>query len=428
MAVVDALSGQVRGLSGAIPAFMTLVLVLGGWLSAADAAVLVIEQEASLQEAIDEAEEGDVIELSAGGQWEGPVVIGKAITLKGSGGVIDGGGEGIAVRVEAAGAVVDGVVVENSGTDLTTSSPDACIRLEPTAEGAIIENNELRSCSFGIWIHQTPKAKILDNRIDGPQTGHRSERGNGIHLYNASDLVVRGNHITGGRDGIYVSTTGDSLIKANRMEHTRYGIHYMFSYDNEVRENEASHSIAGIALMQSRYLVVTDNVATHNREQGILFRDVQYSEIRSNRLERNGEGAFFYSSQDNIISENHFYHNKTGARIWAGSTPNEVSRNAFVGNRRQVLFLGAEDLEWGVEEAGNYWSDYLGWDQAGDGIGDRPYRVDSLNANLLYSYPASALLMRSPSLEFLTHLEQRLPMLQVPTVIDHKPLMQREEP
>ncbi len=420
--------GQIKKGGEMIVAWMALVLVLGGGMSAADAAVLVIEQEASLQEAIDQAEEGDIIELSAGGTWKGPVVLDKAITLRGSGGVIDGGGEGIVLRVEAARAVVDGVVVENSGTDLTTSSPDACIRLEPTAEEVVIANNELRSCSFGIWTHQTPKAKIVDNRIDGPRTGHRSERGNGIHLFNASELVVRGNHITGGRDGIYVSTTGDSLIKANRMEHTRYGIHYMFSYDNEVRENVTRHSIAGIALMQSRFLVVTDNVATHNREQGILFRDVQYSEIRGNRLERNGEGAFFYSSRDNVISENHFAHNDTGARIWAGSTTNEVSRNAFVGNRRQVLFLGAQDLEWGVEEAGNYWSDYLGWDQAGDGIGDRPYRVDSLSANLLYRYPASALLMRSPSLEFLTHLEQRLPMLQVPTIIDHKPLMHREEP
>ena len=60
------------------------------------------------------------------------------------------------------------------------------------------------------------------------------------------------------------------------------------------------------------------------------------------------------------------------------------------GNRRHIFYVGTSDLEWGLEQAGNYWSDYLGWDQDGDGLGDRPYRIDNFTNSLVYRYPASA--------------------------------------
>src|SRR5690606_32008731 len=115
-------------------------------------------------------------------------------------------------------------------------------------------------------------------------------------------------------------------------------------------------------------------------------------------------------------------HNEIGAKIWAGSHRNQVAHNAFVGNRIQVFYVAATDLTWGEQGTGNYWSDYLGWDQNADGVGDRPYRVDSFTTRLIHRYPAAALLLRSPALELLAHLEQSLPILRAPTVVDLRPL------
>jgi nitrous oxidase accessory protein len=403
---------------------VTLVLAVGGdGLARADSAELGVKE--GLQQRIDAAADGDVVEVPPG-RWAGPIVVDKPITLRGAGGTIDGRGEGIVLRVAAAGAVVEGLDIENSGRDLTGLSPDSCIRLDAEARGAILRGNTVRDCAFGIWVHQTPGAHIIDNRVHGAHTGHRSERGNGIHLFDATELVVRANHVTGGRDGIYVSATEDSLIEANEMERTRYGIHYMFSYSNTVRDNHAHHNGSGLALMQSHYLTVTDNVVADNTGHGILFRDARECEIRRNRLVRNGQGLFFFSSTENVIADNEIAQNEVGARIWAGSVRNRVENNAFVGNRRQVMYMGSSDLDWGVDAPGNLWGDYLGWDQSGDGLGDRPYRVDSFTTNLTYQYPAAALLLRSPSLELLSHLERHLPFLRTPTVIDHQPRMQRE--
>jgi len=90
-----------------------------------------------------------------------------------------------------------------------------------------------------------------------------------------------------------------------------------------------------------------------------------------------------------------------------------------------LFYVGAEDLVWGESGRGNRWGDYLGWDQDGDGIGDRPYRVNGLEASLLYRFPGVVLLLRSPALEILFHMAERLPVLRVPTIVDVSPVITR---
>jgi nitrous oxidase accessory protein len=110
-------------------------------------------------------------------------------------------------------------------------------------------------------------------------------------------------------------------------------------------------------------------------------------------------------------------------KVWAGTRRNGVSGNHIVGNRQQVFYVGAEDQLWGEDGPGNRWGDYIGWDQDGNGIGDRPHRVESFKARLLYQYPAVALLLRSPALEMLSHLSERLPVMRSPAIVDLAPLV-----
>ena len=132
---------------------------------------------------------------------------------------------------------------------------------------------------------------------------------------------------------------------------------------------------------------------------------------------------FFFSSVGNIIEDNVIADNEMGLKIWAGTKRNHVEGNVIRGNRQQVFYVAADDQIWGSEGRGNYWSDYLGWDQDGDGIGDRPHRVDSFTAVLLHRYPSAVLLLRSPALETLAHVVDRLPILRTPTVVDNAPLL-----
>jgi nitrous oxidase accessory protein len=382
--------------------------------------VQVATDRGSLQAILDRAAPGDVVVLGPG-SYDGPIRIDKALILRGRDAIVDGGGVGTPLVVSAPGARVEGLTVQNSGNDV--GGPDACIYIEASATGASVRDSTLRDCAFGIWVHETDGVQIVGNRIWGRKDVRVTDRGNGIHLFNASHLVVRGNEIRDARDGIYVSVTEDSLIEGNLAEHLRFGVHYMYSYDNVLRANVTNHNTLGIALMESRNLVVEDNRAADNRRQGLLFRDVQDSEIRRNRLERNGTGMFFFSSTENVIEDNVVLDNEIGLKIWAGTRRNRMEGNVIRGNREQVFYVGDEDQTWGESGRGNYWGDYLGWDQDGDGVGDRPHRVDSFTAGLLYRYPSAALLLRSPGLETLSHLADRLPMLRTPTVVDRSPML-----
>lgn len=365
------------------------------------------------------ATDGDVVHVPEG-IWDGPAVVNAVITLQGDG-IIDGHGEGRTLTVAAPRAIVRGLTIQNSGNDVGRS--DACLYTEPEAIGAIVEGNVLRDCAFGIWVHETDEVLIANNDVTGRADVRTTDRGNGIHLFDADNIVVRGNTVRDSRDGFYVSATDDSLIEDNHASDVRFGIHYMFSYRNTVRGNVTTDSTVGIALMQSRELIVLDNIASGNERTGIIFRDATLCTISGNLVERNGEGMFFFSSTENTIRDNRLVANEIGVKVWAGSRRNDIADNAFIANGQQVFFVGAEDQAWGVETPGNYWSDYIGWDQDGDGVGDRPHRVDSFTANLIHRYPSAVLLMRSPVMELLTHLEARMPLLRVPTVVDHQPRM-----
>lgn len=394
------------------------------WLATgALAATLTVGEHApTVQSTIDLAAPGDTVVIPAG-DWAGPVRVDEAITLTSTGGVIDGGDQGTVLRVSAPGAVIDGVRVRGSGSDLATT--DACVYVESTAVGAVVRGSEIWDCAFGIWVHQARAVRIEDNVVRGRETGHPSNKGNAIHLFDSDELVVRGNTVSDARDGIYVSATNQSLIADNHATRVRWGIHYMYSMDNVIRGNVVADNNGGIALMQSRGLTVEDNVATGNKGRGILFRDAERCSIRRNRVERNGEGLFFYSSIGNDITDNVIAHNQVGARVWAGTKDNVIAGNRFLANRQQVFYVAAEDQVWGTAERGNTWSDYLGWDQDGDGRGDRPYRADSFTANLLYRFPQAVLLLNSPTLEMLSYLQVRMPALRVPTVIDEHPTLAR---
>lgn len=388
--------------------------------AAAGAATLVVGVDAPTpQEVVALAQPGDIVELPTG-EWVGPLVVDRAITLRGAG-TLRSTGRGDTLVLDAPGVVAEGIRVAGSGSSM--DAQDSCVRLTHRATDAVLRDTRLEGCLFGVWVDRTVGARLEGNQIQGRQDLTDTDRGNGIHTHDASRLVIRGNAVEHVRDGIYVAATENTLIADNRLSQVRYGIHYMYSYDNEVSGNVTTHDHMGIALMSSKRLDVHDNVATDNLEHGILLREINDTEIYDNVMERNLHGLFLYLAVNCDLHGNLIRHNDVGAKVWGGQENNRLWGNAFVGNARQVLYAGVRDEVWGTDEhGGNYWSDHLGWDQDDDGLGDRPYRADAATAALLHRFPQAVLLLTSPTLELLRAMEARLPALAVPTVYDPRPL------
>jgi nitrous oxidase accessory protein len=387
-----------------------LMLLMGTALAAE---ILVGLDAPTVQDAIDVARAGDVVVLPEG-QWDGPAVLSKPVTLTSRGGSLVGT-TGSTLRVEAPGAIVRGLKIVGSGSSLR--GPDSCVYVSATAKGAQIKQSEFTDCLFGIWVQEADDVRVLDNRISGRVGVRPASKGNGIHLHNALRVEVRGNVVRDARDGIYVSATEDSVIASNEVSNQRFGIHYMYSLRNKIVDNIANGNSGGIALMQSRDLVVTGNTANDNKRHGILFRDVVDSVIENNAVARNGEGIFFFSSVRNRVVGNLVHSNDIGVRVWAGTIDNKIEDNNFINNREPVFYVASEDQVWGS----NYWSDYLGWDQDNDGYGDRVYRNKTFMATLIHQYPQAVLLLSSPTVELLANLQARIPALRLPSVVDEAP-------
>ena len=393
-------------------------------------------EDAQLQKLIATAKPGAVITVTAGVHCV-HLLIDKPMTLEGTiGAVLDGGGSGDVVRVTASRVILRGLVIRNSGQDLT--SMNAGIYVAKSARDVSIIDNDFKNVLFGVYLDGAAGTKVMRNRIRGMTRLRRQDRGDGIHLWNDTDVVVQGNDISGTRDGIYIYISPHNRIVGNRIHAVRYGIHYMYSMNNVIANNVSFDNRAGYALMQSRNLQIRDNSSSGDRDYGILLNYVTFSRFSDNRIahvrgETNvdgtvvpgaeGKGIFVYNSEYDRFAYNRVADCPIGIHVTAGSNHDVFYDNAFVRNRVQVKYVQNMPEEWSWHGVGNYWTDYLGWDMNGDGIGDVPYRPNDGVDILLWDYPDAALLMNSPAILVLRYVQRAFPIFAPPSVADSHPLM-----
>jgi hypothetical protein len=95
--------------------------------------------------------------------------------------------------------------------------------------------------------------------------------------------------------------------------------------------------------------------------------------------------TFWHASS--IVANNKIKNNDIGIEITSSdfSDPTIIYNNSFIDNNKQAS-CGSQSETWssGNPPRGNYWSDYFGNDNNGDGVGDTPYTINSQNQD---NYP-----------------------------------------
>ena len=373
----------------------------------------------------------------AGGVHHGDITIDKPLTLIGeSGAILDGDGKGNVIRIAASHVTVRNLTIRNSGTSLTDM--DAGIFVDRKARDVVIEGNDLEHILFGIYLDGARDVRVLDNRVRGIPQLRLVDRGDGIHLWNDSGVLVKGNDIGGTRDGIYIYISPHNRIVGNRIHGVRYGVHYMYSNHDTLEFNVSSGNTAGYALMQSDHLRIVGNRSSGDRDYEILLNYVTYSDFQGNVIRHvrgepgfsggivpggEGKGIFIYNAEYNRLHGNVIADCPIGVHITAGSDHDVFFDNSFIANRVQVKYVQNMTEEWSWHGPGNYWSDYLGWDLNGDGRGDVPYRPNNGVDVLLWKYPSASLLMSSPAILLLRYVQHAFPVFIPPGIQDSHPLM-----
>lgn len=412
-------------LTAVITSFWLLVYLGVAQHSAASERVVPGPHASTLADAIRLAAPGDRL-LIKPGVYREHLIISKSLTLDvipGARGkvIVDSGGQGRVVDIQAADVTLRGLTLLNSGDDV--EQVDACVYIHNDAHRVSLLDNTMSQCLFGIWVNGATDSVITENTIQGLVKPMFSDRGNGINLWRVRNARVERNVISGVRDGIYLSVSTDSRVTANLLHHLRFGIHYMYNDRNQIIDNVACHNLVGLALMFSKQLDIIGNLAVSNRDHGILFRTIVDSRVRQNQAEDNGKGFFLNDASFNEITQNDVRDNRIGVHVTAGSEGNQVYHNNFVNNAVQIRFSQRESIHWNRPGQGNFWSDYLGWDMNRDGGGDSHYYSGRRMDALVHRYPLVKQLAASPVVQMLQVIESRFPILRPSGVVDRQPLM-----
>ncbi|MBN8504417.1 MAG: nitrous oxide reductase family maturation protein NosD [Burkholderiales bacterium] len=383
-----------------------------------------------LQAALDAAAPGDVLEVERA-QRVGHFVIRKPLTLRGLRWPrLSGGRQGSTLRIEATDVTVEGFLITDSGASLREQ--DAGIQVRPGSHRAVVRGNELSYNLFGLWIEKAHEVRVERNVITGKRDLNSPQRGNGIQLYNTLGARIEGNRIGFVRDALYIDVSHDAVFRGNELHHSRYGTHYMNSYRNLWEGNDSHHNRGGLALMEVRDNVVRNNRCWANSDFGIMLRTVQDAVVEGNVVARNGRGFFIYDVEYATLRDNLVAANPVGVHLAALSTRNVVQGNDFIANGEAVRYVGSRDERWGGQagqpEQGNHFSNYLGWDRDGDGVGDQVYEANDLVDRLSYRHPSVRLLMASPAVQALRVVSRQFPLLRAPSVVDPHPRMRPAHP
>ena len=396
-------------------------VTVGAFALPANAATIQVRAGQDLQTAVAAAAPGDTVEVQRG-FYRANLHIDKALTLRGlDRPTLSGGQKGDTIRITAPDVVIEGLIVRDSGTSL--QDQNAGIYIFPGSHRAVVRHCDLTYNLCGLGIEKANDVQVLDNNITGLRDVSSSQRGNGVQLYNTKGARIEGNQISFVRDALYVDVSHHAVFRRNRLHHSRYGSHYMNSYYNLWEDNDSYLNRGGLALMEVRNQVVRNNRAWGNADHGIMLRTMQDSVVENNVVAENQRGFFIYDVEYVTLRGNLVIRNTVGVHLSAGSTRNVVEGNDFIGNREQVRYVGTRDERWGTE-SGNYWSNYVGWDRDGNGVGDVPYEANDMVDRLTWRYPTIKLLLASPAVQALRLVGQQFPVLRVPTVVDPKPRMQ----
>ncbi|MGZ4856769.1 MAG: NosD domain-containing protein, partial [Methanobacteriaceae archaeon] len=259
----------------------------------------------SIQDAIDAANPGDIIEIDSG-TFNETINIYKKLTLRPSSGatvIIQPIGSNYVVNIwesYASGTTIMGLKLINAG--------DGCSGINIwRANDCIITGNELYGNDYGIIVHESSNATISGNNI-------HDNRQNGIYLIEASE-----NHID------------DSVAPNQIYNNAWYGILIRFAESNHnvIYGNNIYGNIVGIEFWDSASSnTISGNNITLNTNSGIYLESLNNNNIISgNQITGNSYGIYLDQySNNNTISGNIILNNHDGIYL-AYSSGNTINGN-----------------------------------------------------------------------------------------------------
>jgi parallel beta-helix repeat protein len=315
-------------------------------IRAAPATIVVPDDYSTIQEAINNAVDGDIISVKARTYYE-HVVVNKTVSLVGEDAdttIIDGNDTGHVVYVVRSNVNVTGFTVRNSG-NIHWPDLDAGICLNSTTGCVISENRVVDNGFAGISLLSSQYNKIAGNNVSDTGWG-------GIHLMNSSRNTVSDNILDsngqqlqwgGGINGHAGSHYNN--ITDNTILNCVYGMFYHDARCNSIcRNNISAISAIGIWLQDTvSHNVVAEN-SLINCTVGIFLEGPNTNNTLSGNFVTEAEcGVKILNAQNNRVVNNTIVNNRAGTDPWRagirleGGGYSQIHSNLVSNNYRGVL-------------------------------------------------------------------------------------------
>lgn len=375
--------------------------------------IVATEAGQSLQSIVDNANEGDIVLLDPG-TYAGPLLIDKALTLDGQGKVtIDGGGSGSVIVIKTDGAVVRNLHLTNSGE----SHNDIDSGVQVRGRFNVVSDNIIDNCLFGVDLQQSENNIVRRNTISS-KPFELGTRGDAIRLWYSFENKILDNSIRDARDTV-VWYSARNTISGNTTHDSRYSLHFMYSRYNLVEDNNYYSNTVGIFLMYSDGVVIRNNTIAHASGPtgvGIGFKETSDVTVEGNRILYCASGLYvdispFQPDTINTFSNNLIAYNGIGIRFLNDWKGNEFTDNRMIDNLTQVVVSSGKTANRNIWE-GNHWSDYEGFDEDQDGVGDTPYELYVYADRIWQDVPYAQFFKGSPVLEVMDFLERLAPFTE----------------
>jgi len=310
----------------------------------------------------------------------------------------------------------------NTITGNTCLDNNKGVAIDESSTRNVISDNNFDNC--GISVSDSSQNQIYENTVTG--------KCHGIVLTRSSNNALTNNNLTNTIVGITLHVSKNNRLKNNRMENNEWNfkvegkpyankvyysntvngkpIYYLVNKKDKVVPSDAGY----VALVNCKNITV-QNCTLVDNQQGVLIAYTVNSTIANNNITSNTLGIQLYESSGINITGNSITNNCYGIELgidsqhckildnyiafneqgvyFASAGNSTIYGNSFMNNTQQITaHFYAKDVyqnDWDNGSAGNYWSNYNGTDNNGDGIGDPPHIINKNNQD---NYP----LMDSP--------------------------------